>query len=195
MGGSLQQTANADSPQPWIAASSLKLPGGASLALDSGAGQLLGAELAALHGATAEKLQARLSKPSGSQTDQVQGDEDNVSVYHSTLVGIQALRDEAAALLEGDQRHAAAAAAGEALAGVVKHIAGEMQKAFGDEVVYLVTLLGDVAGGKEGAEGAATESLQDWKQERRRALMEGGSWRGWMDGYWCMIVCVCGLHV
>lgn len=153
--------------QPGQPAAALKLPGGAAVPLSTAAGRLFCDEVAALHGAVNEKLRGKLQNWAGKLLD-VQGEgkgkqeqeaeqEEDVQVYHSTLVGLQALKDEGGA---------AVAAATEALSALLHHVAGEMQRAYGDDVMYQINLVGDAPA--EGREG-----LEEWRQVARRSMLEG----------------------
>lgn len=148
------------------ASSALRLPGGSSLRLDSGAGRLFGSELAVLHGA----VHAKLGKEQR-QRRANEGSDDDVSVFQSTLVGLQALRQEAF-----DSAEDAFDAATAALAGVVRSMASEVEAAYGTDVVYQITLLGNAPTVTGGAAGAApSDSLAAWKQAARRSLLQVGS--------------------
>ncbi|KAI8467693.1 MAG: hypothetical protein J3K34DRAFT_32039 [Monoraphidium minutum] len=142
------------------ASAALRLPGGGEVQLGSGAGRLFGAELAALHGAGRAKVTNRAARRAG------EGEGEDLAVFHATLVGLQALRAEEQAL----------AAAAEALGGVLRHLAGELEAEYGDDVVYQVTLLGDAPAGGEGSQESSQRDPQDalaaWKRTVRRSMLE-----------------------
>jgi len=162
--------------EPAGPSAALVLPGGGSLPLDSGAARLFASELGALHGAAREKLRAR-SGAAGSDTED--GDDEDVAVFHSTLVGLQALKQHAARSgAAAADTEAQVAAAVEALTGVVREMAVEFERAFARDVVYQITLLGDAAGGAdgggedEGGSGGGEGGLESWRQATRRSLLQ-----------------------
>lgn len=159
-------------------ASALRLPGGEEVPLAGAAGRLFGSELASLHRAASSKLAARKAAAAAGGA----GSDSDLAVFHATLVGLQALRAQAAA-------DAAAAAA--ALGGVLGRVAAAAEEAFGSDVIYQITLLGDAPGASEVAEPSAgaeeraaapEQGLAAWKRAARRSLMEGE--RGWGGCVW-----------
>ncbi|GBF96980.1 hypothetical protein Rsub_09777 [Raphidocelis subcapitata] len=155
---------------------SLQLPSGGALPLASAAARLFADELGALHGAARSKLRAR-ADARRQQRAAREGAGDDVAVFHGTLVGLQALRASGAPRADADL-----AAAAEALAGVLRELAAEAERAYGADVVYQITMLGDApaaAAGEAEGEGAGEQgpdgaegreaSLLTW---RRRALLQ-----------------------
>jgi hypothetical protein len=178
---------------------SLQLPGGVALPLASAGARLFADELAALHGAARARLQARRGRvqatsggedeedATGTQQQQQQRQQqqqaavqqpDDVVVYHSTFVGLQAIKAAG-----GEGADADLAVAADALAGVLREVAAEVERAHGSDVVYQFVLLGDAAGADAEAAGqerrvGAAGPLAAWKREARRRLLDGG----WIAG-------------
>jgi hypothetical protein len=168
--------------EPAGPAPSLILQNNEVLPLDGRAAWLFASELGALHGAARARLSARWAAAGGSGSSEGDGDDD-VSVFHATLVGLQALSQHAARSgAPAAEAEARMAAANEALVGVIKEVAAEMERAFAGDVVYQITLLGD-AGSSE-AEGAGSSEegeeaegrLEAWREVTRRSLLQGESW-------------------
>jgi hypothetical protein len=177
--------------EPRGEAPSIQLPGGVALPLGAPGARLFADEVAALHAAARARLRARMDARRTRAAAGAAADEDNeqqagqqqgvgrqaaaggddVVVYHATLVGLQAIR---AAGGKGAEDTLSVAA--DALAGVLRELAAEVERAHGADVVYQITMLGAAGAGEKGEEGEgadAAERLAAWKREARRRLLDG----------------------
>lgn len=139
-------------------AGSLALPGvDAPLDLAHPAARLFGIELAGLQGASQQELDVL-------RMQQQQEEDQDMVVYESTFVGLQGL---AALHPAGSQALAAAEAA---LVGLLGGFAGQLKEVFGDDVLYQVSLLGDVP-----VSSGQASDLMGWKEVSRRVLLQRSS--------------------